>query len=143
MTVEDLDDGVFDMKDNSWLKSAQFKQFVARYKTTEVIFWEGEQAQYFYIIAEGRVEITRNRPDGNPLKIARLGPGDFFGEMAMMNNLPRSGTAVAKEPTSLLCFTQEQLQLVLTEKPAFGVKMIKILCSRLRTLDETLAELYE
>ena len=108
------------------------------YKATEVVFWEGDEAKYFYVILEGLVEVRKRLEDGNNFSLSVLKPGDFFGEMALLNDLPRSGTAVAKERTKLLAFSQAQLESVLVANPKFAMKMIRVLCERVRKLSDIL-----
>lgn len=117
------------------------RQFSVRYKSTEVVFWEGDSAQYFYIILDGSIEIQRRKPDGGHVVIGSLKKGDFFGEMALMTSLPRSATAVAKSPTMLLAMDRVQLQKVLAGNPSFALKMIQILCERLKGLGDALVQI--
>lgn len=117
------------------------RQFSVKYKPTEVIFWEGDSAQYFYIILQGDVEIQRRKPDGGHVVLAGLKKGDFFGEMALMTSLPRSATAVAKSPSQLLAMDRTQLQKVLAGNPGFAMKMIQILCERLKGLGDALVQI--
>lgn len=114
------------------------EKFAVIYKPTEVIFWEGDEAKYFYVILEGLVEVRKRLADGNNFSLTLLKPGDFFGEMALLNELPRSGTAVAKERTRLLAFSQTQLEAVLVANPKFAMKMMRVLCERVRKLSDIL-----
>ena len=68
----------------------------------DVIFVEGSTADRFYIVMEGRVEVWKNFYDPKPDLLAIHGSGRFFGEMALIDDLPRSATVVAKERTRLL-----------------------------------------
>ena len=71
------------------------------YRTNELIFSQGEVGRGMYIIVRGAVEIICN-PGRHVL--AELQDGDFFGELALLDEAPRSATAVAKKPCTLLCF---------------------------------------
>jgi len=71
------------------------------YKADENIFWEGEPGVGIYIIQEGAVRIYKTLPDGSDKELAILKNGDFFGEMALLDESPRSASAVAwKQATS-------------------------------------------
>ena len=122
------------------LSPETLKQYSVEYDTDEVVFWEGDAAKYFYIILKGRVEIQRRKPDGEHMVLATLEKGGFFGEMALMTSLPRSATAIAKKPCTLLAIDRLQLQKVLAMDPEFAVKMIQILCERLRNLGDALVQ---
>lgn len=125
----------------SFLKNPNLKPYMAEFKPTEVVFWEGDHANHFYIILEGVIEIRRQKPDGNPMVLAALRPGEFFGEMSLLNNLARTGTAVAKEKSKVLVLTQEQLLAVIGEDSQFALKMIKMLCERLKNLGDAFVQI--
>jgi len=122
-------------------KTDIIQRYIAQFKTNEVIFWENDPAFHFYIILEGSVEIRRMKKDGNVMPIATLKAGEFFGEMSLLNQLPRTGTAIAKEKTKLLVMTQEQLNQMLADDPKFAMKMIKMLCERLKKLGDVLVQI--
>ena len=73
-----------------------------RYPKDTVIFFENEEGDFFFTILEGRVKVTILGDDGREVILSVLGPGDFFGEMALLDNEPRSATAIAVEETELL-----------------------------------------
>ena len=122
-------------------KEESVKQFSLTFKTNEVIFWENDPAHQFYVILEGSVEIRRRRENGNVIHLATLKAGEFFGEMSILNQIPRTGTAVAMEKTKLLVIPQEQLLQLLNEDTRFALKMIKMLCERLNKLGDTLVQI--
>src|SRR5947207_10517271 len=72
------------------------------YAKDEVIYLRGDPGTAFYVIATGKVKITLTSPDGKELILRRLGPGDFHGELALLDDEPRSADAVATEPSVLL-----------------------------------------
>ncbi len=71
------------------------------YPTGAVIIRQGEPGDRFYLLRRGRVEITRRLDDGTEQALAELGPGDYFGEMALLNDEPRTATVRALEPVVL------------------------------------------
>jgi hypothetical protein len=73
----------------------------------EVLFNQGERGEAFYIINRGRIAITR-RTGKREATFANLGPGDFFGEMALLRNIPRTGTATVAEDAELLVLGRER-----------------------------------
>lgn len=77
------------------------------YKTGEIIMVQGEPGQNAYIIEEGRVEIIVGKPDGNFHSVGTRGPGTIIGEMAIVDNEPRTATIRALEDCKLLEITRE------------------------------------
>ena len=73
-----------------------------RYPKDTVVFFENEEGDFFFMILEGRIKVTILGDDGREIILSMLGPGDFFGEMALLDNEPRSATAIAVEDSELL-----------------------------------------
>ena len=120
---------------------ADFRHQIAEYKSQEVIFWEGDPATNFYIILDGKVQILRTKPDGGHILIATLGQGEFFGEMALLQDSPRTGSAIAYFKTKLLVLSENQLAMLIAADAWFGLKMIKVLSERLKRMGDTLVQI--
>jgi CRP-like cAMP-binding protein len=75
----------------------------------EVLFREGDQADKFYIVESGEVVISR-QVDGQEVEISRREPGEYFGEIALLQNRPRTATITASIDTLLLSLDAEQFQ---------------------------------
>jgi len=101
----------------------------------EKIVREGEEGIAFYLILKGQVEVRRA---GKAL--ARLGAGQFFGEMALLAEYPRSADVVALEETSCLLLTRWDLRALLKNSPEMAFKMLEELARRLRDTDRALSE---
>lgn len=91
------------------------------YKTNEVVFYEKEPGLGMYIIESGNVFISAGEENK---VLAVLGKGDFFGEMALLLETPRTATATAHEQTRLLGFFQPDLFSLLQSKPKTGNKIL-------------------
>jgi CRP/FNR family cyclic AMP-dependent transcriptional regulator len=74
-----------------------------RYLADEIVFDEGEEGQALYLVMTGRVRISRVRADG-PQMVAELGPGTFFGDLALLDDSPRSAQARAVDGCELAVF---------------------------------------
>ncbi len=96
-----------------------------------VVFFENEQGDSFFMILSGRVKVTILGDDGREVILSMLGPGDFFGEMALLDNEPRSATAIAAEDTVLLCLARIDFEKVATKR-TITAALIKTLTARLR-----------
>lgn len=111
---------------------------VQYYADGEKIITAGKLEKRMYIILEGNVTITLNDNDNN-IKVAELKKGDFFGEISLFNNIPRSATATAAGIVKVAYIDNvEQLQKFLVKNPMFAAKMVHILAMRLAKTNEIL-----
>lgn len=97
------------------------------YEPGTVIVKQGDPGVGFFLIAEGRVEVAH---DGH--KIREMGPGEFFGEMALMEERIRTATVTAKERTRCLQLVRWDFRALLKENPELAVKMLEVVVQRLR-----------
>ena len=96
-----------------------------------VIARQGEVGTGFFLVASGRVRVVR---DGRT--IAHLGPGDFFGELSVLDGLPRVAQVIADEPTVCLALASWDFEAVVREQPAVALGILRGLATRLRGLTE-------
>ena len=110
---------------------------IRTYEIGETVFYQGEPGAGMYIIEQGRVAIVLNLPDKDPLTLTDLEEGDFFGEMALLDESPRSADAVAYTPCTLIGFFRPDLLDLLDRHPRLGGKIIlelsRIIGARLRS----------
>jgi CRP/FNR family transcriptional regulator len=96
-----------------------------------VIARQGEVGTGFFLVASGSVRVVR---DGET--IARIGPGDFFGELSVLDGRPRIAQVVADEPTVCLALASWDFEAVVREQPAVALAILRGLAGRLRELTE-------
>ena len=112
------------------------------YRTNEAIFNQGDVGLGMYIIVKGAVDIICN-PGMHVL--AELQEGDFFGELALLDEAPRSATAIAKKACTLLCFFKPELLDIINRDPKLGGKILFRLAwtigERLKSTNEQVREL--
>ena len=96
-----------------------------------VIARQGEVGTGFFMVARGAVRVVR---DGEA--IARLGPGDFFGELSVLDGRPRVAQVIADEPTVCLALASWDFETVVKEEPAVALAIMRGLAGRLRGLTE-------
>lgn len=93
----------------------------------EWVFRQGELGDALYIVHAGQVEVSVKRWSlGFSKKVAVLGPGDCFGEMALLERAPRSASVRAAAPSKLFALTRNDFDYFLGENPAFAVEIKKI-----------------
>lgn len=97
------------------------------YEPGAVIVKQGDPGVGFFLIADGKVEVTHN---GH--RIREMGPGEFFGEMALMEERVRTATVTAKTRTSCLQLVRWDFRALLKENPDLAVKMLEVVVRRLR-----------
>ncbi len=111
---------------------------VVYYQRSEKIIKAGSVERRMFIIIEGEVEISLT--DGNNrIVVAVLKKGDFFGDISLFNNTPRSADAIANNDVKLAYIDSvDELKLFLIKNPQFAAKMVHILARRLAKTDEIL-----
>ena len=106
----------------------------------QAVFDQGDPGDHLYVIRAGEVEITREGGAGHRT-VARLGPGDFFGELAVVTGRSHSTRAVAVTTTRVLELDRETLEAMCVAQPEIAIRMIRILVSRLIEAERRLAML--
>src|SRR6266513_1903184 len=102
------------------------------YAKDEVIYLRGDPGTAFYVIASGKVKITLTSPDGKELILRRLGPGGFHGELALLDDEPRSADAVATDASVLLVLQRDAFRRFLAEHPDVAIKLLGTVSQYLR-----------
>ena len=103
------------------------------YQDGEVIVREGEPGRDMFVIASGAVRVYRAGE-----LVGRLSRGEFFGEMSVLESLPRDADVVADGPTRVLVLGAGALLVRLRRDPTFALEMLQALSQRIRTLNERL-----
>lgn len=113
----------------------------------ESIVREGEKGVGMYIILTGQVQILHAGEQGQPIKLATLGPGDFFGEQALLDESPRTASAIAVEPCQAIGFFRPDMLGLIDSNPRMGLKIImrlsQMISFRLRQTNRLLKEARE
>lgn len=103
------------------------------------IFSQGDPSKLTYRIMAGSVDIVVDTKDGDQKRIASLGPDDIFGEMGIIDDSPRSATAIAREPTACQAYLADEVLELLTSNPEEAIDLIRSLILRLRSANRKLA----
>jgi len=102
----------------------------------KAVFRQDDPGSSLYVIESGVVKVQRTSPEGKEVILTILGPGDFFGELALLDGEPRSADAVAKEDTALLVLERDDFLAFLDRAPAVATKLLAALSRRLRRTDQ-------
>jgi CRP/FNR family cyclic AMP-dependent transcriptional regulator len=105
------------------------------------IITQGDPGSTLYIVTSGRVDVVLERGGGQALIVASLGPGEFFGELALFDRNPRSATVVVAEDAELLSLHRAGIRQVLRQYPEVAEAFLGTLCARLRSTDNLLENL--
>ncbi len=97
-----------------------------------VIARQGEIGTGFFVVISGQVRVVR---DGEV--VAHLGPGEFFGELSVLDRMPRNAMVAADEPTSCLALASWDFEQILLEQPALTLAILRGVAARLREVTES------
>ncbi len=105
---------------------------ITEHAAHSVIFSAGEDGGVMYVIERGRIEIYLRDAAHEHLTVAEMGAGEIFGELSLLDNMPRSASARALEDTTLIAFTREDLLQLVTAHPSAALDMMTMLGQRVR-----------
>lgn len=117
-----------------------FQKFGRDFPAGTVLFREGEQGEEMYVIHAGSVRITKTIR-GREKFLAELGQGEFFGEMAILNNKPRSATATVSTDAKLIVIGPKIFEAMILGSTEIALRMVKRLAARLQEADEQIENL--
>lgn len=116
-----------------------------QYRTGEPVFYQGDPGLGMYMIQEGEVSIALGTKDALEEELAVLTEGDFFGEIALMDESPRTANALCKSDCTLIGFFRPDLFELIEKKPRLGTKIVlklaEIIAQRLRKTDKELSKI--
>lgn len=117
-----------------------FKRFGKEFSKGTVLFREGEPGKEMFVLQSGKVAISKRVRELEKV-LATLGPGEFFGEMAIISNRPRNATAVVEENARLLVIDPKTFEGMIRGNAEIAVRMIKKLAERLSEADAQIENL--
>lgn len=115
-------------------------ELIEEYEDGECIFEEGDLGRDLYIVQSGSVRISKKTATG-PVDIAEFKKGEFFGDMALLQSLPRYAAAYAKGETRLLILKPAGFLVKIRRDPTFAFEMLQQLSSRVKLSSDVLLEL--
>jgi CRP/FNR family transcriptional regulator, cyclic AMP receptor protein len=108
----------------------------------EVVFHEGDPADSVHLIAKGRFAVRVTTPLGETATLAIRGPGEAFGELALVSDLPRSATVAALEPAETHSLYRREFDELRREHPYVNRMLVAILAAAVRRMDELIVEAF-
>ena len=106
-----------------------------------VIMAEGDRVDSLYIVIAGRLKVMMGEADGKEVILGIIGPGEFFGEMGLIDDRPRSASVIAIEPCELLSVTRRDFKKCLVENTEVAMTVLRVLVRRLREADRKIGSL--
>jgi len=111
------------------------------YPRNSVILFEDDPGDALFVVATGQVKVVLIGEDGREVILSVMGPGEFFGEMSLLDDEPRSAHVIAMEDSSLAVLRREDFEGILTSTPQIALALLRELSRRLRRADEKVGSL--
>src|SRR5579863_5846644 len=111
------------------------------FRSGEVIFHRDDPGQVLYVIKEGKVKICLISPDGQEISLVVFGKGECFGELALLDGLPRSADAIALEKVECYTLQRNDFHNTIMKNPKIAIQVLEVLSKRLRSTDQQVEDL--
>lgn len=111
------------------------------YPRHAILVREGDPGDRFYLLRKGMAKVYLEASNGREVILAILGPGDFFGEMAMIDEEPCSANVMALEESEFVSIGKAEFQKAINTSPKMAISLLKVLCRRLREADQQIESL--
>jgi CRP/FNR family transcriptional regulator, nitrogen oxide reductase regulator len=132
---------VFSVLDDMEVKSLTALAHEKSLVQDENIFWEGDPSNWFYLVSQGKVKIFKSTSNGKEITLSFFGPGEIFGEVAVLENQPYPASAQAITATQLIGIQKADFWDFLIKHPSISIKIISVLSSRLREAQSRLRDM--
>ena len=111
------------------------------FRAGETIFHRDDPGQVLYVIKEGKVKISLISPDGQEISLVVFGKGEYFGEFALIDGLPRSADVIALEKVECYTLQRSDFQKAIMKNPQIAIQVMEVLSKRLRIADQMIEDL--
>jgi CRP/FNR family transcriptional regulator, cyclic AMP receptor protein len=132
--------GLFHDLDAETLRGLAERSIQRRYRRGQLIVSQGDPGDSLFVIAEGLVKVTVSSPDGEEMVLITLGPGETFGELALVDGGPRSASVEAIEPTEVLVLGRKGFFELVLERPGIVEGLLHSLGGLIRRLTDQTAD---
>jgi CRP/FNR family transcriptional regulator, cyclic AMP receptor protein len=107
-----------------------------RFGRDEVVFYQGDSGDTFYVILSGQVKVSVSSPEGQEAILVMLDAGESFGELALLDEQPRSATIEATRPTEVLVMRKDEFHRLIHHHPDIALSLLRVMTKRLRDTDQ-------
>lgn len=128
---------LFDGLSAEALAKIESRAVARNYPRNAVVISEGDEATSMFIIVTGSVKVYHTEADGRETILNSQGPGQHFGELALVDDAPRSASVMTQEPSRLLVLSKAAFRECLEESPELGYHLVQALARQVRRLTET------
>jgi len=132
---------LFDTLDDDALEAISERVRRRRFRTGDIIFHKDDPGSTLHMLESGQVKVFVPTEDGKDMILAKLGPEQFFGELSLLDNKPRSASAQAADETVTLSLERADLFAFLREQPEIALRLLEVVATRLRQTDALLEDL--
>ncbi|HDZ26524.1 MAG TPA: Crp/Fnr family transcriptional regulator [Candidatus Aminicenantes bacterium] len=115
--------------------------FMKKYSKKETIYLPGDRKEQIYLLKSGRVKISKLSAEGKELILTMLGPGDVFGEMALVDDSPSGTIAETMDETHICVISRKNFEALLTQKPELAFQITKLIGLRRKELETKIEDL--
>ena len=115
---------------------------IRRFRRSETVFHVGDPGDALFVVMSGSIKITLPADTGDEAILATLRPGDFFGELALLDGAPRSATAVAIEPTETFILARDRFRELIATEPVMREALLATMAAEVRRLTHHVEELH-
>lgn len=122
------------------LRELAQRAHIETFAAGQAIIRIGEYGSTMYIIRTGRVQVVREGPTNDPIVLATLGPGEYFGELSIFDSEVRSATVLAVEDTETLTMGRYDIVRIVNRSPEMALALLKSLSARLRIANDRLSQ---
>ncbi len=130
----------FGLSDKALLELCHLMKEVT-FKKNSLIITQGENTRSLFIIFSGRLKVFANNENGDQTIFTFMAAGDFFGELSLLDDAPRSASVVAVEDCILFRLSHHNFKIFLDNHPEVCPPLFKALTTRIRQMDETICNL--
>ena len=113
---------------------------IRRYPRNSILIHKGDESTGVYLMREGRVKVYIGDEMGGEMVFRYLGPGEFFGELALLDDRPRTASVATVEDTQVSYINRRRFERCLNENPDFSLKLIRYFIHRISELSDDLAD---
>lgn len=132
---------IFSELPNEYLEAISSHAITKTVPKNTIVISEGDESSSLYVILNGKVKVYLSEEKGREVILDILGPGEFFGELAMMDSGRRSASVMTMEPSQFLIISREDFRACLSGNPKVALRLLQVMAKRLRATSETVRNL--